>query len=321
MPKKLKIGVLMGGPSAEHEVSLDSGKNVLENLDKNKYDPVPILISKNGQWRINGKISNYPDIFKKIDFAFLALHGEFGEDGRIQALLEIHRVPYNGSGLGASALAMDKKQSRDLFKIAGLNVPKTLHIRQSESYESLLKFFVSKVSKFPVVVKPCSRGSSVGVFVVESENGLSRAIKEAFKYDDDVLIEEYIKGTELTCGVLDNFQGQKHFALPVTQIMPVKHKFFNYKAKYTAGATKEITPAKIDEGVYKKAQEVSVKAHQILGCRGYSRVDIIVKNGGTVYVLEVNTLPGLTKGSLLPQQTVVAGLTFSQLLDKIIKVT
>lgn len=311
----------MGGPSSEHEVSLATGENVLNSLDKQKYEAIPVKISKNGQWRINGKILNYPDIFKKIDYAFLALHGEFGEDGRIQALLEIHKVPYNGSGLGASALAMDKKQSRDLFRIAGLNVPKTLHIQQGESYESLLNFFVSKVSKFPVVVKPCSRGSSVGVLVVESENGLPRAIKEAFKYDDDILIEEYIKGAELTCGILDNFQGQKYFALPVTQIMPMKHKFFNYRAKYTVGATKEITPAQIDEGVYKKVQEVAVKAHQILGCHGYSRVDMIVKNGGTVYVLEVNTLPGLTKGSLLPQQAVVAGLTFSQLLDKIIEVT
>lgn len=319
LQKRLKkIGVIMGGPSSEHEVSLESGKNMIEHLDIQKYQPIPIKILKNGQWRINGRPASYTEILKKIDFALLALHGEFGEDGRLQALLEMHRIPYSGSGMGASALAMDKKHSRDLFKLAGLNVPRTLHLKKGENYSFLLGFFISKVSRFPVVIKPCSRGSSVGVSICETDSQLNKAIKEAFKYDDDILVEEFIKGIELTCGVLENHNGQKYFALPVTQIVPVKHKFFNYKAKYTAGATHEITPAQIEEGIYKKVQDVAVKAHQILGCRGYSRTDMIVKNGGTVYVLELNTLPGVTKTSLFPQQAKAAGLTFTQLLDHII---
>ncbi len=309
----------MGGPSFEHEVSLLSGLNVIENLDPRKYQPVPVKILKSGKWTVNGKFANYPEILKKIDFAFLAFHGEFGEDGRVQALLEIHKVPYSGSGIGASALAMDKKNSRDLFKLAGLNVPKTLHIKKGENYSSLVGFFISKVSKLPVVIKPCGRGSSVGVSIVETEKKLPQAIREAFKYDDDILIEEYIRGTEVTCGVLENFGGQKYFVLPITQITPVKHKFFSYKAKYTVGAAKEITPAPVDEIVYKKVQEAAIKAHQILGCKGYSRTDMIVKNGGAIYVLELNSLPGLTKNSLLPKQAASVGLKPIDLFDLIIK--
>lgn len=319
MPKKLKIGVLMGGPSLEHDVSLATGKQILENLDNEKYKPVTVKISRTGKWMLNGKSIKYIDALSKIDFALLALHGEFGEDGRIQALLEFHDVPYSGSGIGASALAMDKMQSREIFKLAGLRVPKTLHIKKDETQTSLIKFFTSKVSKFPVVVKPNNRGSSVGISIVKSEEDLTKAVKSAFKFAHNVLIEEYLKGAEVTCGVIDNFNNQKYFALPVTQIIPLKHKFFNYRAKYISGATKEITPAPLDEDIYMKVQQAALRAHQLLGCSGYSRTDMIIKNGGTVYVIELNTLPGMTQTSLLPQQASAVGLAFPQLLDKIIE--
>lgn len=308
----------MGGPSVEHEVSLDTGKQILENLDKKKYLSLAVRISKKGKWALGGKFVNYADVLKKIDFALLAMHGEFGEDGTIQGLLDFHKIPYSGSGAAASALGMNKLKSRELFKLAGLIAPKFLHLKQNENNASLVKFFTSKVVKFPVVIKPCSRGSSVGVKIVNDGVSLKKAIKAVFKIDANILIEEYISGTEVTCGILDNFSGQKHFALPVTQIIPIKSKFFDYKAKYKPGASKEITPAQIDETKCQKVQSVALVAHQLLGCRGYSRSDMIIRNG-SVYLLEVNTLPGLTKTSLFPQQAAAAGLSFPQLLDKIIE--
>ena len=308
----------MGGPSVEHEVSLATGEQVLKHLDKEKYAPVGVKISKSGKWLMGNRYASYSDVFKKIDLAFLALHGEGGEDGKLQGLMDFHGVLYTGSGMAASALGMDKVHSREIFKLASITTPKTLHIKKTDNNSSLIKFFTSKVVRFPVVVKPRSKGSSVGVMIASNQKTLASAINSAFKIDSDVLIEEYINGIEVACGVLDNFQGQKHFALPVTQIIPVKRKFFDYKAKYTIGASKEITPAPIDETRYKKVQATAVLAHQILGCRGYSRSDMILRNGA-VYLLEVNTLPGLTPTSLVPQQAAAVGLSFSQLIDKIIE--
>ena len=308
----------MGGPSVEHEVSLATGTQIIANLDSAKYTTVPVKISKSGRWMIGGKIENYQKIFKMIDLAFLALHGEVGEDGRLQGLLDFHGVPYTGSGRGASALAMDKLHSREIFKLAGISTPKTLHLRKGENNSALIKFFTSKVVRMPVVVKPRFLGSSVGVFLVDNEKKLFAALESVFKLDKDALIEEYIKGTEVACGVLENFSKQKHFVLPLTQIQPVRARFFDYKAKYQKGASKEITPAPVDEERYKKVQSIALLAHRLLGCRGYSRSDLILRNGAA-YLLEVNTLPGLTPTSLFPQQAAAVGLSFPQLIDKIIE--
>lgn len=308
----------MGGPSAEHEVSLATGKNVLENLDRTKYRSVVIKLSKNNRWFINGRLTNIAGAFKSCDLIFNALHGTFGEDGRVQALMEYYGARYTGSGLTASALAMDKLRSREIFKLAGFDVPKTLKIKRGENYQARLNLFVTKITKPPVVVKPCSNGSSVGVKIILNENKLAKAIDEAFKLDKKVLVEEFIKGREVTCGALDNFNGQEVAALPVTEICPLKkNKFFNYDAKYKSGHCQEVTPASIDETTRQKVQEIAVRAHQLLGCRGYSRTDMILKND-SVYVLETNTLPGLTNTSLIPQAAQAAGLTFPQLLEKII---
>jgi len=319
--KKLKIGVLMGGPSAEHEVSLATGKNVIENLNKTKYNPVIIKLSKNNQWFVGGRLMDMSKALKSCDLIFNALHGTFGEDGRVQALMEYYGARYTGSGITASALAMDKLRSREIFKLAGFCVPKTLKIKKGENYQARLNLFINKITKFPVVVKPCSNGSSVGVQIVRNSHALSKAIDEAFKLEKKVLVEEFIKGREVTCGVLDNFEGQEVGALPVTEIVPAgKNKFYNYDAKYKDDRTKFKTPALLGEDVYKKAQNVAVRTHQLLGCKGYSRTDMIIKEGnGTIYVLETNTLPGMTSHSLVPQAAKVAGLTFGQLLDKIIE--
>ncbi|HXK40779.1 MAG TPA: D-alanine--D-alanine ligase [Candidatus Paceibacterota bacterium] len=317
--RKLKIGVLMGGPSAEHEVSLSTGDNVVANLDKAKYKPVVIKLSKNKKWFVNGRLTTLPKAMKSCDIIFNALHGTFGEDGRVQALLEYHDARYTGSGITASALAMDKLRSREIFKLAGFCVPKTLKIKKGENYQARLNLFITKITKLPVVVKPCSNGSSVGVKIISDESKLIKAIDETFKLDKKILVEEFIKGREVTCGVLDNFNGQETAALPVTEIAPAKkHKFYDYDAKYKDGHTAFTTPAQIDETTYNKAQEVAVRAHQLLGCRGYSRTDMILRNDN-IYVLETNTLPGLTSHSLVPQAAKVSGLTFGQLLDKIIE--
>lgn len=319
-PKLIKVGVLMGGPSSEHEVSLATAQNVIDSLDKTKYEPVTIKISKTGKWFLNKKSVSQQDALVGHDLVFNALHGTFGEDGKIQGILEHAGIKYTGSGIAGSALAMDKFQSREIFKLAGLNTPRTMKLKKGENYMAHLRFFINKIVKLPVVVKPCSNGSSVGVQIIDDLNELEKAVATAFKLDKFVLIEEFIKGRELTCGVLENHNGQPITALPVTEIIPVKnHKFFNYDAKYKTGHSNEITPAPLENILTRKAQDIAIRAHQILGCRSYSRTDMILKNGnGTIYVLETNTLPGLTKNSLFPQAAKVAGLTFPELLDKII---
>lgn len=336
MVKKLKVGILMGGPSAEHEVSLATGQNVIKYLDKSKYQPISIKISKGGKWFLNGRLADQDKALRSCGVVFNALHGTFGEDGMIQAIMEYHGVKYTGSGICGSALAINKLRSREIFKLAGLQAPNTLKIRKGENYQALLNLFVNKIVNFPVVVKPCSNGSSVGVRIVNNQEQLTKAIKTAFGIDKKVLIEEFIGGREVTCGVLENFRGQPVAALPVTEIVPKRgHRFFDYNAKYKDGHSDEITPAQLDEETYKKVQDIAVRAHQLLGCKAYSRTDMIIKSkfldgkrsaepslssrDEHVYVLETNTLPGLTSNSLLPKAASVIGLTFGQLLDKIIE--
>ena len=307
----------MGGLSSEHDVSLATGHNVIENLDRSKYEPFGIRLTKDKEWFVKGRKMTETKALQDCDVVFNALHGTFGEDGRIQALLEYYDKKYTGSGIMASALAMDKLRSREIFKLSDLATPKTLKIRKGENYQAILNVFVNKISGFPVVVKPCSNGSSVGVFIVKNLNELSKALKAAFRIEKKILVEEFIDGKEITCGVLEN--GQAISALPVTEIVPKRgHKFFDYNAKYKTGHSDEITPARLDEETTKKAQEIAVKAHKLLGCRAYSRTDMIIKDS-SIYILETNTLPGLTSASLLPKAAFIAGLTFPQLLDKIIE--
>src|SRR3989344_2558449 len=319
MNKLLKVGVLMGGPSSEHDISLMTGQNIIENLDKSKYEPVAIKISKEGQWFLNNRLSSDVKALQGCDLVFNALHGVFGEDGTIQAIMDYRGVKYTGSGVCASALGMDKLRSREIFKLSGLNVPKTLKIRRGEYHQALLNLFVGKVTNFPVVVKPCSGGSSVGVKIVKERVMLDKALKDVFKTDRKALIEEFIEGREFTCGVLENVNGQSIKALPVTEIIPKKgHVFFDYSAKYKTGHSDEVTPASIDDDTTKAIQDIAIKTHQVLGCGGYSRTDVILKNNGDIVVLEINTLPGLTMASLLPKAAIASGLTFTELLDTII---
>lgn len=301
---KIKVGILRGGPSVEHEVSLLTGINVLNNLPKDKYQGIDILISKEGEW----------PSFPPVDVFFNALHGEYGEDGQVQLILEKKSLPYTGSGVAASALAMDKWASRQFFRQAGLKTPPAINL-QFSSFK--IQDYQKIEYDLPWVVKPANRGSSLGVSLVNSEKEFHPALSKAFQYDDSVLVEKYIKGWEATCGILDNFQGEKYFALPVVEIVPPPGKpFFDHQCKYD-GTSQEICPGRFDEKTLLAIQETARLAHQVLDCRDYSRADVIVAEDG-IYVLEVNTLPGLTKESLFPKAAAVIGLSFDQLLGHLL---
>lgn len=320
MRKKLNIAVLMGGKSSEYEISLDTGQNVLEYLDSKKYRVTSIIITKKGDWLVGGRKKPIYQALRHIDVVFNAMHGEFGEDGKIQGLLECHGVPYTGSGVLASALGMDKPRSYELFKSCGLTTPRNIIIDKkyfyrganADNYAELMR----KLSK-KLVVKPSCLGSSVGISIVSNKKDLKKAINKAMEKCNEVIIEEFIEGLEVTCGIIENIKKKKYFALPLTEITPPDGRFFDYEVKYD-GSTQEITPARINKNLTSTIQEQAIQAHQSLGCRGYSRVDFILKNNKIPYILEVNTLPGLTSESLLPKAAKSAGIEFSKLLDIII---
>lgn len=297
----------MGGPSAEYDVSLKSGEMVMANLDSAQYDKAEIIVGKDGKW---------PIAFKKLrdnfDVAFVAMHGEYGEDGTLQGILEKEKIRYTGSDSRASRLGMDKVESAKVLEKAGLLIPSFTILKNGNGH----------LFDFPVVVKPTDRGSTRGVSIVENVRDLPAAIELARKYSENVMVQEYIKGRELTCGVLAlrQAQGEKSTleALPPTEILPRKSKFFDYESKYAPGGSIEITPPKLFNGEIKKIQEAALKAHKAIGARGYSRTDFILGEDKKLYTLEINTLPGLTETSLLPQEAKVAGISFSKLLDYII---
>lgn len=302
--KKLTIALLYGGISFEREVSLMSGKQVYEALDKDKYK-VLRYDTKTDLKRLTNDAS-------QIDAALIILHGPFGEDGTIQGMLDLLGIPYQGAGVLGSALAMNKLVSKQLYESSRLPVPPYMSIKRRDRIDP--ESFVKRLG-LPLVVKPVNGGSSVGISIVKTKDTLTAAVKNAFEQDETVLLEAYIEGIELTGAVLGNDNLE---ALPIIEIVPEKnHVFFDYKAKYTAGETQEICPARIDANLTDKAQTYARLAHQSLFCKGYSRTDMILK-GREIYVLETNTIPGMTSNSLLPLAAKAAGISFEQLLDRLI---
>ena len=305
--KKRTIALLSGGISSEREVSISSGDQVYEALDHNKYD----IIRYDPKTDLPKLVSDAP----KIDAALIILHGPFGEDGTVQGLLDLLDIPYQGSGVLGSALAMNKLASKHLYEKAGLLVPLYVLIGQKDNLDA--DACVQKLG-LPLVVKPVGSGSSVGISIVKSKDLLEEAVNKAFEQDSMVLIEMYIDGIELTGGVIGNDQLE---ALPIIEIVPDKSfEFFDYEAKYTAGATNEICPARINDMMTQKAQKIAKTAHRALFCKGYSRTDMILKDQD-MYVLETNTIPGMTATSLLPLAAGKAGIPFSQLLDRLIELS
>lgn len=296
--KNKRIGVLMGGLSAERDVSLKSGMAVHQALLACGYDSTAIDVCH-----------DVADVLRRerIEVAFVALHGRYGEDGCIQGLLELMQIPYTGSGVLASALAMHKLYSKLAFAAAGLTITPYVAVKQG----ALLTVDELPFG-LPVVVKPVQEGSSVGVSIVKCAADLQSALDEAFRYDDMVLVEGYVKGQEVQVGILDDRP------IGAIEIIP-KREFYDYEAKYTDGLAEHVFPARLNPELYGKVQELGLKAHQALGCSGYSRVDFLVTESGECYLLEVNTLPGMTALSLLPEIAQKgAGLDFETLAERIV---
>ena len=302
---KKTIALLSGGISSEREVSLKSGQQVLESLDSEKYtvrryDPrtdLPQLVADAPQ----------------LDAALILLHGPYGEDGTIQGLLELLNIPYQGAGVLGSALAMNKLATKQLYEKWGIPTPPYLAVRRPDPVRP--DQWVSDLG-LPLVVKPASGGSSIGMTIVRTADQLAPAMDKAFAQDHTVLVEKYIQGLEITGGVLGN---ENPDALPLIEIIPdSRYEFFDYEAKYTAGMTREICPARISPALTAKAQAYAREAHQALFCKGYSRTDMIL-DGEAIFVLETNTIPGMTPTSLFPQAARAAGISFADLLDRLIE--
>ena len=303
---KLHIALVAGGVSGERAVSLSGAASVEKALDVEKfnvrrYDPATDLA------RLATDAS-------EIDFAFILLHGLFGEDGTMQGFLDLLGVPYQGSGVLGSAIAMDKQLAKELYVLNGLPVADSCILTNRDKLDA-----AALVERFglPVVVKPVHEGSSLGLSLAQTKEELLAGIERALRHDSHVMVEKYIKGRELTVGVLGNnvLEG-----LPVIEIVPgEKFSFFDYDAKYLPGATEEICPAPVSAEITKLAQNYAVTAHKALRLRGYSRTDMILAGDGALYLLETNTIPGMTATSLMPQAAAVHGLAFPQFLERLIE--
>lgn len=295
-----KIGVLMGGLSSEREVSLASGNAILAAFKEKGYHAVAVDVDRN----VAGKLREHG-----IDVAFIALHGRFGEDGAIQGMLEVMGIPYTGSGILASALGMNKTFSKQIFTAHGLQVGPYRAVFSGDAEK--VKSALNEIA-FPAVVKPCAEGSSVGVSLVFKKEDLAPAVKLAFEYGGEIIVERYIRGKEVQVGVLGNR------ALGAIEIVP-KEAFYNYRAKYEKGMSDHFFPARIPGDVYARTLEAGLAAHRAIGCRGYSRVDFIIDDTGIPYILEVNTLPGMTATSLLPEIAKGVGIPFPDLVEEILR--
>lgn len=298
---KKRIGVIMGGGSAEREVSLKSGSAILASLKKSGYDAVPIEMDD----KIPEKLRD-----NNIGVAFIALHGPGGEDGSLQGLLEVMNIPYTGSGVLASGLGLNKAASRKIFAYHNIQVPPSFAVKRNEKGDLEVKLKTMPFS-FPLVIKPCCQGSSIGVSIVKEKEKFREAIEEAFKFDNEILIEKFIEGREIHVGILDNMP------IGAIEIRP-KGEFYDYKSKYLPGMSDHIFPAPLEESLYHKVLETGLKAHNAIGCKGYSRVDCLVTKSGDIFTLEVNTLPGMTETSLFPEISRNKGIDFDALVERIL---
>jgi len=295
--RDVKVGVLGGGVSSEREISLLSANEAYKVLRKNNIETVFIDITMRQEEKVKEMILN-----SNIDLAFIALHGEFGEDGKIQKILEELDIPYTGSGSLASYLAMDKIASKEIFIKKGIPTADFVVYEADQSIDDLTFNF-----KYPAVVKPFFSGSSVGVFIVNDKAELETALKKAIALQPKIIIEDYIKGREFTVGIFEDKP------LAVVEIV-LKSGYFDFTTKYNDGLAQFISPAKLDETIYKKIQDIALAAHYALGCKHFSRVDILLGSGCIPYVLEVNSIPGLTTHSLLPLSAKCCGMDFDELI-------
>ena len=298
--KSKKVGVLLGGMSSEREVSLRSGKAIAEGLRKKGYDVTEIDVSTDLPQKIKDS---------GIEVAFIALHGKYGEDGAVQGLLEIMKIPYTGSGILASSVAMDKILTKKILQERGFLTPQYAFFDANK--ENASEFVKNFILSLPVIVKPSREGSTIGIIRVQELGQLEAALKEAAKYDSRVLVEEFVTGLEVTSGVIN---GE---ALPLIEVVP-KSGFYDFQSKYTKGATEYILPARLPEKLSQEIQQTTVEIYQELGCEGCARADFIVDSQMRFFFLEINTIPGMTETSLIPKAAAHAGLSFENLVEKLL---
>jgi D-alanine-D-alanine ligase len=328
---KKKIAILCGGPSSEYEVSLSTAKSVLKNINKSKYIPYVFYISKNKNallWKTKNNDFDIPEKLnpllkeivklKEMDSNILAIHGEFGENGVLQSILEFLEIPFSGTNSSGSSLCMDKFRSNTIIQSSlwsDLKIPQTLLLplkRILEEYEYQQK----------ICIKPNTLGSSIGVFLINDKKDFDKSkkkLKQDFNINESFLIQELIEdGLEISCGCLEKKDGN-FIKLPPIEIIPKDSSFFDYRAKYTKNASIETTPpTQISNEMAEKISDLTIKIHSILGCSLYSRSDFLIKEND-IYYLETNTLPGMTNTSLLPQEAKAAGINFSELIDFLIE--
>jgi len=342
--ERTRVAVLMGGVSCEHDVSICTGLNVLDALDPARYQGVPVYLGRDGSWSFGVRpplpsletgVAPVPEapatsvqnpavvagVLERLsartdaDVVFIALHGPGGEDGTVQAVCRLAGVPFTGSGVLASALAMDKSVSKRLLVAVGVPMARDVLVDAGTVRAEVLRR-AAEIG-YPCVVKPVAAGSSFATSVVETEQGLLPAVALSVEAAGNTMIEEFLPGIEVTCGVLGG-GGEPVEALPLTEIAPTADGFFDFRAKYTAGACQEITPARVDADTTARTQDLAALAHTTLGCEGCSRSDFIVTSAGPV-MLELNTIPGMTETSLLPQGAAAAGIDFPGLVERLVR--
>ena len=304
-PKTCKVALLAGGTSGEREISIASGQGAKEALETAGFTVTTIDPA------VKSDLKRLID--EHFDVAFLCMHGKMGEDGTVQGFLEMLQIPYTCSGVQASALAMDKDKSKVMYTLAGVDTPKAVVLKSGEAYnlESLVK-----ETGIPCVVKPATEGSALGVQIITDENALDSAIETVFGIDDTIIVEQFIEGTEITVAILGN---DDPIALPIIQIVPMKGDFYDFESKYAPGGSKHICPAPLPEDLAKEIQGLAIKAHKALGCSGVSRSDFIIDNNSKAWILETNTIPGMTATSLLPDAAKAQGVSFPELCTQLIE--
>lgn len=300
----MRLAVLYGGTSSERDVSLVSGRTIAKALADARHNATPLEWSERAVVKRANELNGF-------DLIFLGYHGGMGEDGRVQAALELLGVPFTGSGSAASALGMNKALSKLLFREHNIPTADWLVASSDTSFDDIIGRAEAGVG-FPIAVKPASEGSTVGFNRVDSPNELPDAVENALKYDRYAIVEHFIEGRELTVGILGNKP------LPLVEIVP-KHGIYDYECKYTHGMSEYLCPAPVDDEVVRKAQKYAIDAYRALGCRNYARADFRMDNEGRLYCLEVNTLPGMTDLSLVPMAAAAAGLSFVELLNTILE--
>ncbi len=305
-PRHCRVALLAGGKSGEREISLASGAGARAALEEAGFDVTEIDPAEHDDLKLL--------IDGGFDVAFLCLHGKYGEDGTVQGMLEVLGLPYTGSGVWSSALAMDKPKAKLYYERAGIPTPPSITLRRGETVDAAS--IVEQIGR-RCVVKPGTEGSALGVFIVEEVEDIELSIQKAFEIDDEVLVERYVKGTELTVAVVGKDDDLE--ALPIIEIVP-KSDFYDFDSKYAPGGSQHICPARLDDQTTVSVQNLALRAHRALSCRGVSRSDFILEDSGTCWILETNTIPGMTGTSLLPDAARAAGSSFPELCTRLIRI-